>query len=364
MITKKFCVLLIILATSSWADENYLKQTRLADAFFETQNFPAAIDIYQNLLQEPLKPWERAVITSNLGYTLLANSEWEQALTTFKAVPLDNELETFLRAKVSKGIIYTHFYQAIASKNYVEKIDLLKKIQSNLPNTAYSDCSLQKAEGAKSCHPNSFLEKLKFLDLYYLSQALQQSFEEKLTKPSSSDGPKLLLEGVSQSLQQIAFLNHPDFDATLKQQYLSQLIGNNASATPLWSSLKEKLHKNPKDKQRAELLDNAEIEFLSGQNSLKNGAISESKQSFDNSAELLKKLIAIPPPPSPTPNQTPPPNQKPEQPPSQKSSEQESPKNDKKKNADQVLKLLLKMDSEDTKPASQQPYQKKVQRPW
>lgn len=360
---RRLAILVLCFSGTACADETLSRHMHQAEAFFETKQYEHARDLYQNMLQDIIKPWERAIIMSNLGYVLMANHEWDQAIATFNSVPLDNELSTLLRERTAYGLTLTYYYQAMATDNFSQRIVLLNQALKAIEPAQQAKCALLKAEGDPKCKPDPQLVRLAPLIQYQIAHALQSLMNEKLTDPNAKEGLPLLLDGVNYSLAEQKFIHQPKISEDLKKQYVSLLISDNASSTPLWTALKQKFHKNPKDSQRANIFDKAEIEFIAGQVALKKGDIEKSLRSFELSAEELKKLIALPPPPSPAPS---PPKPKPEQqtPQQSKQQEKETPQSDKKEAIDQVLRLLLKMNNEDTITAPQRPSPQKVLRPW
>src|SRR5437879_5919857 len=127
IIIRNLAIIFLCLSGTAFAADTLMRHMHQAAAFFEAKQYDHAKDLYQNMLQDILKPWERAIIMCNLGYVLMANKEWDQAIATFKSVPLDNELSTLLRERTTYGLALTYYYQAMATENFSQRITLLKE---------------------------------------------------------------------------------------------------------------------------------------------------------------------------------------------------------------------------------------------
>lgn len=355
-----FCVLgtSTVIATSKEELETILEM-RQASAFFEAKEYQHANEIYQNMLQEPLSQWQRAVIMCNLGYVLLANKQLEQAITTFKGISFDHELGVLVADRVSRGIALSYLYQALDSQKYSERVDLLDQALNEVDHATQTHCLLENAEGQNICTEDVTLFKLKLLIQYHLAISLQQIDNDKLTQSTLKDGLPLLQQSVEYSLIQLKFLSQKELQKELKGLYRDIEINNNKSLLPLWMTLKKKLMALPNDiPERSTLFDIAEEQFENGLNQLELNHLSESRHAFEASLEALKKLNALPPPPSPTSTSSTETTSQPQ------SEQQTSTQSAKQEPVEQVLRFLLEMERDDTSQAPEQPVKKKEIRPW
>lgn len=337
-------------------DETH-KGMQQAAALFEAKQYRQAEELYQNILQEPLATWQRAIALSNLGYALLADQKWEEAINTFKIVPLEHNLSTLTIDRVTRGIALTHLYEALATKESSKRIDLLRQALVELNQAVETHCALEKAEGQTPCIPDKTLNTYIAAAHYELALALQREEQEKLAHLSLREGLSLLKQGVEYLASQLKLIEYQQLENPLKERYISVNAKDGKSLVASWSILKTKLQDTPQENKNITLFDGAAAEYQIGLNHLEKSHVAESSHSFEKSAAILKDLIDTLPPPPPTTAPTPPP-------PSSKHDEQPQDQQPQNASIEEVLRLLMQMEQTDASRSSPQPILNKELRPW
>lgn len=332
--------------------------TRQAAALAESKNYAQAIQVYQDLLQEPLSSWQRAVIMYNIGCVLLAEEKWQEAIHTFNSVSLDNDLEPLLRYRVEYNVAVTYLRQAVSliDSDPPHAIELLRKILTEIPEIQQAYCDLEHVIGNDQC-PKSFeLIQMHTATLQYLSKALQNQLRHTVAKSSLQKGFPILLNAVNDTLSNAEFLKKTTLESALRGRYRDLFVKEIPIEEQMWNALKEKLLAVASDnvqQKRLELFATAESSFYQGARYMENENYSESALLFEKTAAALKELIALPSP-----------KEAPEKTPPAESKKPEIPKDTSKENMDAVLRTLLEMEHNDPLPKSKPSLQSQELRPW
>lgn len=344
-------------------------EMREAEAYFEAQMYPKARERFQNMLQEPLEPWERAIIIYNLGNVWLAAGEWEQAVTTFQSVPLDNHLAPLLSDRIQRNLMLTYLRQAVSILKTGENeqaIELLNKVIGMASQVDEAKCGLERAEGSQKCTPSFDALAMKLIAREYLAVALNKQQEHYTDNVKLREGLESLLLEADDSVMNAAFVEKNEMPAALQKRYRNVYFQEQTNSLPLWTALKQKLE-NDKQKgsdERMELFISAAKAYGQGSGQFNERLFAEAGKSFEESARDLKKLIAkLPPPPPSESSKKPTPPEKPQR---QQQSPQESAQEEKGQEdaSEKAMQILQRMEQADQIPKSNKPIRKKELRPW
>lgn len=337
------------------------KQMREAEAYFESHNYAQALDHYQNILQEPLEPWERAIVMFNLGCVWLASGHWEDAITTFRSVPLDNPLSPLLSDRIQRNVMLTYLRQAVAisksEKDLSKGIELLNQVIDMAPLADQAHCTLQKAEGTIDCQPSFDVASMKSIAQNYLASLLEKEIHPKKEAPLK-DLLQQLLNAVTDAALNSKFLHLHEINRKLKKQYRLLFKSELSESLPRWRLLQQKINNDNQEgsSERKALLQSAEKKFSEGRLHFNQMQYEMGSQFFDASAKDLQDLIAkLPPPPPSAPSES---QQE------QQEAPQEQTPTQKEDTTVHVLQQLLQMEQQDKLPKSEQQIRKKELRPW
>lgn len=159
-----------------------------AAGYFEAKDYQEAENLYEVLLQEPLTPWQRAVVLYNLATTEIANTQWERGIVLLDTIP-DNPL---LEKKISQN-------EAVAEFRLAKK--------SNTP-AAYRD-ALEALD--RAALQGNQVEKMKDAAQVSLALLLQKE-------------PPHPLEELNQALFTARLLENKSLNDNLKKKYLNYLV--------------------------------------------------------------------------------------------------------------------------------------------
>lgn len=342
--------LILGITTHIYADDT-AKKMQEANAYFETENYAQASNLYQQILQGNIPQWQRALLLYNIGRVSLEEKNWDQAITAFSTIPVADVPNPLLRYYVAHNLVLAYLGKARSLKD--NPAEASKALQQGLQiidllNPAY--CAIEKTEGAQKCTSVPNLDQLQSYIQQQIVLNAQSSQKITLDKVSFQEGIKWLLQGVNDDLQHIEFLAKPQLQDNLRQQYQSLFIHETELWTPLWQTLLLRIPKE-EQKKRSELYATALENFQKGLENMQKKDLNSSKQAFEASAEALKALLAIPPPPT----------EAPQQPQTPQTPEKELPKESAN---NQVLQLLLQMSQQDMMPPTKPVVQKRESMPW
>lgn len=334
---------------------------RQAEAFYDVQEYSQARGIYQNILQESLQPWQRAIILYNIGTVFLADKQWDQAISTLQSVPVSDNPSPLLYYQVLHNLILAYIGKAQSqtlSNNPSQASDLFKKALDLFPPAEEAHCTVQKLKGYETCIQLNDLRTLHDYIKQQLAFMLKKQESDAILQTSFQDGLTWLLSAINNMSSHLDFISQPQLKGELKQHYLDLFIEEDKEWLPFWEALKKKIPEADK-KRRTELFLSAENHFSEALSHFEIERLEESKKELEASSEDIKALLAMPPPPSPA--QPPPPQQQPPELPPQTA----PPPKPEAKTDEQLIRLLLEMEQADNIQApEQQPLQQKVLRPW
>lgn len=324
------------------------QQMRQAELSYNVKEYSRARDIFQNLLQQNLPSWKRAIIMYNLGLTQLEDKKWDQALTAFHAISLNNPLKPLLEYNIKKSIMLLNIRKG-EYLNDLSSPELFRQAISEADAAQKSYCSLQLAEGETDCQISPEIQKLKEIALYDLANSLKTSIDFHISKITLKDGLPWLQKGITSLSEDIEFLKKK-----FGQEYLNLFLSDAQSWFPLWSALNKLIKANKKDpeiKKRLALLDSASDLFQKALDQVKKNAFEEAQQSFEASEKLLKELMQLPPPPAISEEQS-------------DEKKESQMQNQKTRAYDKLKQQLLEMEQADESTTAPTPVQKQVERPW
>ena len=165
----------------------YQNEMQLASGFYETKAFPKAMELYQELLKNPLTDWQRAVVLYNMGLIALDEGNFDRAIKIFESVPLDDALSPLLiyRTKANLALAYWQKARSLARissvrSNYAnQEIALMKSALDAISQALQAHCTLEQIEGAATCSPVP--------DLLQLQEEIERKLKE--TKPTNEPSP-------------------------------------------------------------------------------------------------------------------------------------------------------------------------------
>lgn len=346
---KKKLVLMIILM-SCCLQPIYGDVMQQASAYAATQEYAQARELYQQLLQGTLEPWERAVVLFDMGTVWLQERNWDQAIATLKIVPFADYPTPLLSYRGKHNLILAYMGKASSVKSGKEANENLQAALNLIPELQRSYCALRMAQGMAECNPEEALSFLKTYIEQQLATVLQQREVVGIESASFKEGASLLLQGIQDAVSHAKFLQFKELSEELRQRYRDLFLKEDQELLPLWQKLPQKIvQKDPYRSQRLKLLDTARSQFLQGISQMKSGDDEESQKVLESAVDSVKALLALPPPPAES-NQPPPSEELREQQP------QEKP-------VEQSVQLLLEMERDDTMP-KESPVPKPNPRPW
>lgn len=152
--TRKKLLLILVLFHSTL---NAQEEMQLAHAYFESENYPQAKRTYEWLLEENMPEWQQDILKYNIGTTLLAQGEWEEAIPYFQLVvdtslPLLKQRATANLAVGRLMQLQTELHALSANSPVSIQLFLLfRQALLEMENAHQAWCELGALEGTKPC---------------------------------------------------------------------------------------------------------------------------------------------------------------------------------------------------------------------
>jgi len=279
-------------------DNMFLVQQMLrANAFFETTSYRSSQEIYEELLHSSLTAEQKALINYNLGSVLLAEQQWEHALSTFSE-SLYQSTSPFLNSASLTGMAWAHFNlvginddsqaQSPYEDSYLKNLYLLENAQQEIILAKQIFCLVIEGGNDLHCTSESFLGQLDTAIKWKTALLNQQ---EDLNRRGSLSWQKrlfLLQFEVKQGLNWIDFLSRVELqNEKLLQTYKASVLEQFNSWSDLWKDLGGIKLTDP---QQASFT-NSQKAFIESMNQLESGHLAQAKQSLMQAEEGLDALI-------------------------------------------------------------------------
>ena len=243
--------LLLFLSISVFAQD---QETAQAKAYFEAKDYKKALEIYETLLQEKLKPWQKTHLMYNIGTVLIEQGNYDRAIAQLKSIP---KTSPWLRQRINTNLVVARYrYAKMLAKH--DSLDALTKSIFHLREALL--------EG-----------KFRSAVKEELATLLKLYNEEKISQATLEKELPLLLSGTQSAIDQVQFLQAKNLKDKLKKRYLEHYSTTIETWLPLWDQLKPK--------------DNAEEKFRQGLEQMKQGELEQSLQAFHESYNALNQLM-------------------------------------------------------------------------
>ncbi len=167
---------------------------------YDAGDYDKSIEIYQDLLNDPLSNWQQAIVLYDLGSVYLASGQNDKALSLFNSINLGIDPQRLLLKEIrtNQAIAYLNQSQAVTGRSFDEWNKIFFYLQESLHaiNSAKeADCELQKAEGSPICEPSEDLIAIEETLQFRLSRFYDQvrQFVDSLNLAQEKDPLNRLL---------------------------------------------------------------------------------------------------------------------------------------------------------------------------
>lgn len=337
---------------------------------FHVGEYVKARDKYQQMLQDELQPWERAIILYDLGSVLLAQKQFEQAIKIFQQVPLDNSLGPVLNYRSKYDIVYGIYLQGMAEAQqhkYREAKQLLYQALVEINTVKEAHCFLEKAKGDENCNEAGEIEDLEAAIYKQIALTLVQEKEFSIDSLQLKEGVELLINGVERSLEEVKFLSDNKLKGDLRKKYVDYFSEEQLRWKKAWDKVEEVILNHPTE-EKTKLFNAAKEAYLQGFEEIKSDHLETASEAFQKADDALKELLKLASKSKAEKDQQQE-NREPEQSKSQEQMQKplenmQPGQEQKNKKIEQVLKNLLEMAQDDMEPKVEQRATKKELRPW
>lgn len=369
-IGMRFFFVLFLLCTQV-IEANLVERASEASAFYHVGEFEKAQAEYEQMLQEELQSWERAIVLYNLANVLLKEKKFEEARKLFQEVPLSSAVGPVLDYRKTYNTVLAMLLEGVEKTKedyYDEAKALIYQAIVGLGEVEEAHCDLEKVKGEDACQEADEIKNLESAIYYQLSLLLLQENEHKINSLELHDGVEYLLSAVQRAFNQISFLEDTALKGDSRKRYIEYFVSQQKSWQRIWDKVEERIIDKPSEK-KVKLFNEAKEAYFKGNEELSKEDIKGSREQFVKAESALKELLElIPPKKSKTEKPKEKQQQKPQQAPQtqqqQQSSEKAKSEQSKEKNVDQVLKQLLEMAQDDMAPKIEKSPKKKELRPW
>jgi len=262
---------------------------REAAAYYEAGEYEKAKQLFEQLQQKPLKPWQRSRLEFNLGTVALAKKDWPEAEQSYARIStISKHSDFFVRAlKTNEALLQYKTAHALLRKQPLDKeasesgLVRLFAALDNVKQAIEADCCLQFFFGNHRCNPPEELVALRQAIKRELALALKMDEQLKIAKASFKYGLPLLLASINSVISRLDFLETKPLDEKLSKNYRNFFAQGAASWLPLWRTQSSKIS----DLQEACSL------FQQGVCNMRQGELGKSRSAFLQSQNALTTLM-------------------------------------------------------------------------
>lgn len=251
----RFLVLLILCLPSvqGMAQEEINNIGLQAEDFYAARDYDQAAGLYERLLKGSLPDWQRALIMYNLGNVRLAQNQWQEALTLYRAIPLNAISSPLLVQYLAFNQGLAYLFLSTAPEDVEQSLYFLQQSNRLLNQTTQIECLQQK----DPCVPSERITHALEMVSIQTNQTWKQE-REQLAKEGSNIHQVLLVDGLEHVIEHL----DEAIQSSFKQQYISYSLLAAKQLIPLWKEVNNQ--------------ENALKEFETGMALLEKGDLQES----------------------------------------------------------------------------------------
>lgn len=202
---------------------------RTAEVWLEASQHAKAIEVVELLSNPKLAEWQNQTLIYNKGTIFLAQGNWEEAISTFSAIPLTGDPPPVLLASIKLNL-------GIALLEKGRSLQLLVPAPYAVI-LALQQEAIRLFDQASSIEmSNTDARPLQRLALIEYASTLGKSQQALLADSSLQEGLPTLLVSLSNALGSIDFMEMEWVDDKLKARYLRLFMREQEAWAPLWES--------------------------------------------------------------------------------------------------------------------------------
>lgn len=273
--------------------------------FFDAGDFNRAASQYKSMLDNPLPPWQQAIITYNLGTAKLSQGKWDEALQIFQSISLEDISLPLLNYRLQINIALTRLLMAKAQSEAVQNdpnassladyssiVRLLREADADVAKAEDFWCQLSRAEGASACEASVEAKEMHIEIKRQYAQVLQHMHDFMLRHASIQEGSITLLASAKAALSHVNFLIELAMEDHLSIDYIEFFQHQDNSWMPFWESV-DKLLKQDPDKKKRMVFQKAWKSFSKGIDLMKHRKYPGSQEAFQDSISELNDFVQL-----------------------------------------------------------------------
>ncbi len=282
------------------------QQMNQASRFVEANAYPQALETYQGLLEFPLDPFEKAVISYDIGNVYLEKGDWDRAVSQYQKILENKSFPPLIARPLYTNLAIAQYQRAKSLIEQMEKsaspADVFKQSRflfvdalDGLQQAYQADCALEKEEGRADCPSPLDLDELREAIKREFADLLQKGREELVKLVTLSEGIPFLFSAIDSLANNVAFLDEVPDD--MKNSYQKYFVAEADSWIPLWMALKEKYphpqNQNPKEEKQFSTYEEARKLYQLAIRDLEKGRNEQSQQALKEAKQKLKDFTHL-----------------------------------------------------------------------
>lgn len=210
-----------------------------ARRWWEAGAYGRSIEIYEEMLQQQLSPYDESVVRYNLGTALLEDGQMERAVQMFRSIPLDSA-SPLVKRRLNTNTVVARLREETKTEDLPKKVFLLREAMRAIFEGEAYHCELAEIIQAPECAPAPNLKEMRAFIENDLSTALTDVQKFQIANANYIEGIPLLLSYVQSMLNDLRFLKIKAATPELEESYKKLFIIVADSWLPLWNRLKDR----------------------------------------------------------------------------------------------------------------------------
>jgi hypothetical protein len=304
---QKLVVVLFFLGNlQSLSGQGVDGEMNLARSYFEAGSYSRAKTIYESVRDDPLDSWKRQIIDYDIGTTLLANGQLDEAIVRLEGLS-DTSIELpQLKQKVLFNLALAQIEQLdkqldvlkqnpqASHEEHIKLFSQFRWVLAAIDKALVAQCELEHLEGAEGCKDTMDLQELRFFVKNSFDLFFADYLAYRLSSLSLQEGISALLYGEKALLDQLNVFQQQIFVGKMKENYLADFLQQMNSWKELWERLKDVFGSGSKavhlDKERT-IFERARQLFYDSLKFVEQGNFSSATKPLESSKESLKELL-------------------------------------------------------------------------
>lgn len=290
-----FSVVTLFLGVQGFSD--VVQDARLAQSFYEANDFSQALDLYEKMLGTNVADWQKADILYNIATVFLAEGMAEEAEKRFHSIVFPEKISPLFLQRFYTNLALSHLEETDndtkpSLQEYQNKLSLFKQAMHEITKAEKYACAQNLLEGTAACTTPFNLAEIHLAIKQRQAQFLLQYSDFRIQNASLSEGISMLLSNIQNFLERLSLFSWKDLPPSLLSRYKEVYLKQEKDWIILWESMQKRLESEKGNEVGKEFFLEAKKDFTHALSLLEKEHFDEAIQDLNKASKALTDLFA------------------------------------------------------------------------